>query len=289
MAKMYKKKTGLCIVSGKVTAKEAVQQGTKVSIEVEEFDSETKKWNKKTVDAISNAVDEDVAVGCVATAVGYQCGISAIMASTITTGAHVFDPEPDVEIITGVVNKASFKPEVQEDGTPKLKRDGSPRKPHFDVSIIVPDNDGHKVIHIIKVYNYKDVKGDKAEIEKAEAKFKDFQDRKSTPMAITVVTQPGQESNWESEYNGKVYQNFASSHLGKMSWDIIPLEETPVRENNQQVQTTSTQTVQPQAPVQQTQPVAQSAPTQTAAPQPEKVYGTASPTVKLEDDDPIFS
>lgn len=286
MAKMYKKKTGLCIVSGRVTAKEAVQQGTKVSIEVEEFDSETKKWNKKTVDAISNTVDEDIAVGCIATAVGYQCGISAIMASTITTGAHVFDPEPDVEIITGVVNKASFKPEVQEDGTPKLKRDGSPRKPHFDVSIIVPDNDGHKVIHIIKTYNFKDSKGEKTEIEKAEAKFKDFQDRKSTPMAITVVTQPGMESNWESEYNGKVYQNFASSHLGKMSWDIMPLEATPVRENNQ-VETTPAQTAQPEQTPTQTQSAAQ--PTQTAAPQPEKVYGTASPTVKLEDDDPIFS
>lgn len=286
MAKMYKKKTGLCIVSGRVTAKEAVQQGTKVSIEVEEFDSETKKWNKKTVDAISNTVDEDIAVGCIATAVGYQCGISAIMASTITTGSHVFSPEPDVEIVTGMVNKAAFKPEVQEDGTPKLKRDGSPRKPHFDVSIIVPDNDGHKVIHIIKTYNFKDSKGEKTEIEKAEAKFKDFQDRKSTPMAITVVTQPGMESNWESEYNGKVYQNFASSHLGKMSWDIMPLEATPVRENNQ-VETTPAQTAQPEQTPTQTQSAAQ--PTQTAAPQPEKVYGTASPTVKLEDDDPIFS
>lgn len=309
MSKIYRRKSGLVVVSGPVVAKESAPQGTKVSIEIREMDQETRQWNTKVIDATSNAVDVDVQVGSYATAVGYQCGVDMIMASVVTTGPHVYCPEPDVEIVSGEVNKAVLKTELNDDGTPKLKRDGSPRKPHFDVSVIVPNEHGKKVIHTIKIYNYKEVKnGQKTEIEKAQAKFQDFEDRDSTPMDITVVTQPGLESSWESEYNGRVYPNFGSSHLGKMSWDVSPRTEGAVREATPLAQTAPVQTPNPMpAPV--VAPTPAPAPTQQyAAPQfaqepaqpqyqqpqyqqpqmqvqPQKVFGSQS--IQLEDDDPV--
>ena len=217
MGKMYKRKSGLIILSGPVSKIETTERGKEVSITIETFDD--KSWVSKDIVATTASLSPDIAVGCIATACGYQCGMDRIMAESITTGPATKYIE-DIEIISGPLNKAVYRSELNDDGTPKLKKDGSPRKPHFDVSVIVNDEQNHKVVHIVKVYNFKEAKNGKTEIEKAQAKFKNFVDKNTTPMFVTIVTSPGQESSWESEWNDKVYQNFSNSHLGKYSWDL---------------------------------------------------------------------
>lgn len=219
MGKMYKRKSGLIILSGPVSKVETTERGKEVSITIKTFDDSTKNWINKDIVAVTATLPADVAVGCIATACGYQCGMDRIMAESITTGPATKYIE-DIEIISGPLNKAVYKSELNDDGTPKLKKDGSPRKPHFDVSVIVNDEQNHKVVHIVKVYNFKEAKNGKTEIEKAQAKFKNFVDKDTTPMQVTIVTSPGQENSWESEWKDKIYQNFSSSHLGKYSWDI---------------------------------------------------------------------
>lgn len=253
MSKLYRRKTGLIIASGKVVNVKSNPTCKQVEISIREYDQQTKEMKEKIVTALSNSVDDDVAIGKVVTAIGYQSGLDTITAQSITAGAAVRYVE-DVEVISGPVHKVEYRPEVNEDGTPKLKRDGNPRKPHFDVTIKVPDEEGHNVSHRVKIYNFAKphAAGERTEIEKAQKLFERWVDREETPVIATIVTNPGTTSSWESEYNGKVYQNFASDHLGKTSWDLNWMNEpaTPQRTVAQE----PVQQAQPQQPAEPVQP-----------------------------------
>ena len=232
MAKVYKKKSGLNVVSGLVKSIDLAQNGAKrVVITVSEKNPQTKKWEDKDIAATSNVVDDGVVVGAVVTAAGYLWGASNIMASYISAGPHV-ETIDEVEIVSGLVQKAVYKSEINEDGTPKLTRNGTPRKPHFDISVMVPDEEGHRVIHITKVYNFsKSEEGQLSNIEKMQKRFADFKDKDSTPIECTIVTVPGNLRSWDSEYNGKIYHNFCCDHMGLQSLDLNYLfeKDTPVR------------------------------------------------------------
>lgn len=226
MSKLFRRKTGLIIASGAVVGIDNQPEGKTVKISIREYNGQLKDWNDRIINAVSNSVDDNVAVGCIATAIGYQSGIDTIFASSVTTGNKTRYIE-DIEVVTGRVYKAELKTETNEDGSQKLKRDGSPRKPHFDITIPVLDEEGHNVLHRIKIYNFKETadSNKETEIQKAERIFKNFVDKDETPVEATIVTRPGSNSSWESEYRGKIYQNFASDHLGKDSWDFNWLNE----------------------------------------------------------------
>lgn len=271
MSKVYRRKTGLIIASGKVVNIRSNAAGKEVEIAIRERNRQTKEVTEKVITAISNSVDDDVAVGKVVTAIGYQSGLDIISASSVTAGANVRYVE-DIEVVSGPVAKAEFKSETNPDGTPKLKRDGQPRKPHFDVTIKVPDEEGHNVSHRIKIYNFAREReaGEKTEIEKAQAAFSRWVDKDETPVIATIVTMPGTTSSWESEYNGKIYQNFASDHLGKASWDLNWMDEA------RQPQRNTDPASQINAPVQpQTQNHTQ--------PEPPRTYGSSN--IQIEDGD----
>lgn len=268
--KIYnRRKTGLNIVSGPVKAIEPAQNGAqKVTIEVEEYDTGSKSTVKSEVTATSNVVSDGLVVGAIATAVGYQWGKGAIMASYISVGPHVESME-DVEIISGLVQKAVYKDELNEDGSPKLKRDNTPRKPHFDISVLIPDEEGHRVSHIVKVYNFsKSEDGKLSNIERMQRRFNGFKDKDSTPIECTIVTAPGTVRSWESEFKGKVYQNYCCDHMGVISLDLNYLyEKESVRPEQTQTLETSTEPVQPA-------PAPASAPTQAQTPVQEPVQPT---------------
>lgn len=223
MSKLYRRKeSGLIILSGEVMGVESDGKGSKtVKILVREYDAALKEWKERIVNAVSSAADDDVVTGCIATAIGYQGGVDTVFASSVTTGAKKRYIE-DIEVLSGPVYKAEFNSEMNADGTQRLKRDGSPRKPHFDITIRIPSEEGHNILHRVKIYNYKENAGNSrdTEIEKVQRIFKDWIDRKETPVEAVIVTKPGQDSSWESEYRGKIYQNFACDHLGKLSWDF---------------------------------------------------------------------
>lgn len=278
MSKLYRRNTGLIIASGKALNVRNNPVGKEVEIEIEEFDKQTKERKKRLITAVSNSVDDDVATGKIVTAIGYQSGMDIITAHSITAGASLKYIE-DVEVISGPVHKVEYKAEVNENGTPKLKRDGQPRKPHFDVTIRVPDEQGHNVSHRVKIYNFAKprAEGDRTEIEKAQKIFERFVDREETPVFATIVTKPGTTSSWESEYNGRVYQNFASDHLGRLSWDFNwMVDDRPLQRNQTEPESVSSQ-IAPQSN-QIAQGSTGSQYQQSAQP---KTYGTSS--IQIED------
>ena len=99
MSKMYRRKSGLIIVSGKASSVKAVPTGKEVEIIVKEYDSELRKVVEKPIIAISNSVDEEVAVGKIVVAIGYQAGMDIINASSITAGPSIRFVE-DIEVIS---------------------------------------------------------------------------------------------------------------------------------------------------------------------------------------------
>lgn len=286
MSKIYRRKTGLIVLSGEVVSLNNNGTEYEVGISVSEYNNQT-GWTEKVVTAKTTAIGDSVSVGSVATAIGYQAGMNTILAQTVTSDPSLRYVE-DVEVVSGPVHKAEFKSETNDDGTPKLKRDGTPRKPHFDVTIKVMDEENHSVNHRIKIYNYKEInQGDKTEIEKAQRAFYNFVDKDETPVIATIVTKPGNPSSWESEYNGKVYQNFASDHMGKMSWDLNWIGEDGhviKKQNQTQPAHTNVAPAQPNQPVPtNTAPVQQTAqPTQ--APQQPQMYGAGNSSYVVEDD-----
>ncbi len=220
MAKVYRKKNGIMVISGPVVRTAPAPGGaTDVVIRTEEYDPNAKKWNSSEWTVRSAEVDPTLAIGSIATSYGYQSAPNGMAAQKITVGPATQIVDETTEIVSGPIHKAEYKPEVNDDGTPKLKRDGTPRKPHFDVVIVVPDEMGHKVHHTIRIYNFKNAEGS-TEIEKAQAKFKDFKSSTETPTEITVVTSPAPINTWESEWNGRMYTNYGCDHLGKRSWDV---------------------------------------------------------------------
>lgn len=280
MKNYTRRNSGLNIISGPVTAVEPAQNGAqKVTIEIEEYDSSTRTMKKSAVTATSNNFSDGLMPGAIATAVGYQWGKGAIMASYISVGPHV-ETIDDVEIVSGLVNKAAYKSELNEDGSPKLKRDGTPRKPHFDISVVVPDEEGHRVSHVVKVYNFNKAPeaGKLTNIERMQRRFASFKDKDSTPMECTIVTAPGTIHSWESTFNDRVYQNYACDHMGVFSLDINPLFEVEKQQEAPQAQP------QPQAPVQTVPPTP--AQPQYQAPQQPVYGGYRAPEIE---DESIFS
>lgn len=220
--KVYKRKTGIIVVSGEVKSIEPAQNGAKkVVFIVKEYNKQSHELEDKEISVTSSNVTDAVAVGSIATAAGYQWGAGNIMGTYISAGPHVECVDNDIEIVSGLVNKAVYKSELNEDGSPRLKRDGTPRKPHFDISVVIPDEEGHRVFHIVKVYNFnKKEDSQLSNIEKMQKRFADFKDKDSTPIECTIVTAPGQIRPWESEYNGQVYQNYCCDHMGVFSMDL---------------------------------------------------------------------
>ena len=266
MGKLYRKKDGILVISGPVVRTAPAPNGaTDVVIATQEYDSQTKQFNNSEWTVRAEQVDSTLAIGSIATAWGYQSSQNGIASKKITVGPAVQTVNETTEIISGPVHKAAYKSETNEDGTPKLKRDGTPRKPHFDVTVVVPDEAGHKVYHSVRIYNFRDSEGP-SEIDKAQARFKDFVDKDQTPIEVTIVTSPAAIESWDSEWNGNPYTNYACNHLGKKSWDI----------NRVGVQ-------QPAAPV----PTPAPAPTSSPSPMPAPMGGFA-PNVPFVEDEDVF-
>jgi len=260
MSKIYRnKKTSIAVISGKV--KSVAPDRKSFILEGQEWDQANKKFVNKDIDVQGSfAFDDDIQVGGIATAVGYFNGPASIMAQSATVKSSNFEVQ-DLAVVSGMVVKCGYKNEINEDGTPRLKRDGSPRKPHYDVSVVVLDETDRRVYHNVKVYNFGQVEeGEKSNIDKIQGRLADFIDANETPTMITIVTTPGQERSWESQYNGQTYQNYACDHMGFKSVDINYLyDRQAVRGNAPQQQAPAPQPQSQQAPVAQAQPAPQQA------------------------------
>lgn len=226
------------VVSGRVVSVENKTEANlvpsvHVTIEYDCYDPQTRTSEIKQMVAVAPYADELVAVGSYATAVGYQSSANSMTAQKITAKNSIISFE-DVDVVSGMISRATFKPEVDETGAPLLTSKGLPRAPHFDITIPVLDEEGHKVHHKVKIYNYKTLKpGQSPEIERAKKAFNGFTTKDETPTYVTIMTNAGSLSTWTSEFNGTEYQNYGCDHLGKRFLDVNKLNVASADANPQ--------------------------------------------------------
>lgn len=274
MSKVYRnQKTGLQFASGVI--KSISDDRAVMIIESSEYDRQNKTNKPIEIKAVSMIPFEDsYRVGYDVMAVGYQQGPNTIGAQAVLTGNAMFENE-QLTAISGYVRFARLNEEKNADGTQKVKADGvTPRKPHFDITVSVKDEDGRYVNHIIKVYDSPNAEaGQKTNIQRAQAQFGKF-DRDTNPIKVHVITQPGVVRSYTNTKDGKEYVNYTCDHVGYSSMDIEYVE--PREKTKDAPQTTRQSTP------------AQTAPTQTVAQGGNGVSAQFDPNLAMEDDEMEF-
>jgi len=221
--KYQSKNTGLNVISGKV---KEVKDGLLV-VEVTYFDKDGE--HKEDVNVKSNFSEtEGIKVGYNITAVGFRGGANTVNANKVMNGNDYFELE-GAAIVTGFISDARLYEEKEEDGSPRLNKEGKPKKPHFDVTISVKQGDEY-VSHRIKVYN-SDNQPDA--IEKVQKRLSGLNETKTkdgkeveTKIYATILTRPGDE--YTSTRNGRTYRNVSHMGINKMDLERLFVE---VKEN----------------------------------------------------------
>jgi hypothetical protein len=207
--------SGLTVATGKIKA--LSEDRTVLTIVAEEY----KDGERKDVELnISNPIGfnpDDYKVGFTVTAAGYKHGKGVIQAERVLVGNDIFETA-DLTVVTGLVKFARYNEEKDKDGNPRLKQDGTPRKPHFDITISVKEDDKY-VDHTIKVYEGRHEEGKKSQLERVQAMFSRF-DRQTNRISVAVVTQPGVPRSYTVTKDLKEYTNFVCDHMGYKSIDV---------------------------------------------------------------------
>lgn len=156
----------------------------------------------------------------------------------------------DVVILAGLVQFARENPELDKDGKPNVKKDGTPRKPHFDVGIRVKDADGKVVTHVVKYYDsvIKGKDGQDRQIKNMTAckeRFANYDREKNTPF-VTIKTDRGNDYvlNRQTENGEKSF--FYCDHINATLPDVelVNYVANRNRNNTQQAQATQEQPTQ---------------------------------------------
>ena len=156
----------------------------------------------------------------------------------------------DVVILAGLVQFARENPELDKDGKPNVKKDGTPRKPHFDVGIRVKDADGKVVTHVVKYYDsvIKGKDGQDRQIKNMTAckeRFAGYDREKNTPF-VTIKTDRGNDYvlNRQTENGEKSF--FYCDHINATLPDVelVNYVANKNRNNTQQAQATQEQPTQ---------------------------------------------
>ena len=253
-----------------------------MEVSYRKYDLQTKKASTLTKTIVGTPIDPSFKVGQSVTAIGYVFGPQNFQladAKALTHESAVYDVGR-LSIVSGYLVEARMNDEKDQDGNHKLKGDGSPKKPHFDLILKVME-DGKEVNHFIKNYNF--LSKDQSLVDNItpmRKKFEKFESPETTPTYVTIVTQPGQSFQFEKG-DGSVY--YGVSHMGTRSVDQI-FEYQLQKENEQPQQTTVQAPVtQPAPQVQTPPPVPTELPFQT--PEPRNTVTPVEQEVNGIDDD----
>lgn len=221
MSKIYSNsKTGILTVSGLI--KSIATDRLSAVLSSATYDKAAKKW--QNVDyTVKTAIPfgEDTVANKFASAIGYQCGPNTLQANAFQCekGYH---EEQDLGFLTGEVVKAALNEEKNPDGSTKTNAKGAPRKRHFDIFVKTIAESGEEQLHIVKVYDgnpeYTPA-GEKTPLEKAQARFKEFNDEGKS-ATVAVVTTPADSYSYERENNGETQVVTNYSHMGFKSLDV---------------------------------------------------------------------
>ena len=221
MSKIYRNtKTGIVAVSGNVKGLSEDKKAVIITTTQRDTDG---KYNPVdfTAELTEPANEADYPVGAPITAYGYQSGANSIRAEMCSTQNSYGQCSEKLAIVAGDVLFATYRPEVDENGQPKLNQAGAPRKPHFDITVAVGTG-RDRVNHIVKVYNFTNKETGKVtdNIGTMQKRFEKF-DYKENPMYVSIATQPGESYSYQTERNGNTYENTCMTHMGFSSVDII--------------------------------------------------------------------
>lgn len=278
MSKVYRNKTGILTISGKV--KDISADRTSVTITSATYNSGERKWNDVEYTATTPVpAGAEIVKGADVMVVGYQSGPNKVTANALFAGKG-YHEEADLGFLAGKVVKAVLNEEKNQDGTPKTKQDGTARKRHFDVFVMTVSEEGEEQLHIMKVYDGSPKfinPGEKTQLEKTMARFKPFMEE-NKEATVFVCTSPADSYSYEStDKDGNTVVRTNYSHMGYKSLDIAFGE---VRENNR------TQEAPKEAPTQA--PVAtaetEQLPFETPAqptPQPQPVQTPVAPATDM--------
>lgn len=217
MSKIYRnQKSGTVVASGII--KGISEDRMCMTIACQEYDRNTKQSNEVVMEAITQVpYGDEYRVGFAATAVGYPRGTGKMSAESVMIGNDYVETN-DLAIVSGLVKFATYRDEMNADGTPKLNQKQEPKKPHFDITISVKEDDKY-VDHVVKVYDRPVKEGEKSEIEKCKARFANF-DRETNRVRATIVTRPGTAYVSTVQKGDREYVNNAMSHMGITSMDL---------------------------------------------------------------------
>lgn len=269
MSKMYtSKKAGYSVLSG--TIKSIADDRMSMVVSYREYDPQKKKAEIKDKNVVSpmQPIDASYKEKDSVTILGGILG-QDFQIQRITNKSAVFEV-PQLSVVSGYIEKVRYADEKDENGNPKLKVNGQPKKPHFDIFVTVEEED--KVVHhIMKIYDsikfHKE--GEPTNIEKYQAKFADrtladgtflqgFKSPDETPIRVTIATQPGTSFAYQGDES--VY--YGCNHLGISSIDLdFQYQRTIKKENN--LQNGQQAPSNGQAQQQNAQPTAQQAQPQT--------------------------
>ena len=266
--KTYKNQaSGVIVSSGKI--KSVSEDRMVLTLVSSEFDRGTSANVEKEYEVSCGIpFGDEYKPGFTVTAVGYQRGKGVIMAESVLAGNDVYETQ-DLAVVSGLVKFARLNEEKNADGTPKTKQDGSPKKPHFDITVTV--HDGEKYVdHVVKVYEGAVEQGKKSQMDIVKSLFKNF-DRESNRIRVSIVTQPGQSYSRTVNKDGKEYVNWGCSHMGYRSLDVDFID---AKEKTNDA---------PQKP-QQEQPVPQPQ-EQPQITQPQNGAGFDAPNISMEEDE----
>lgn len=275
MGNMYtSRNSGLTVAMGKI--KSIANDKLSMVIEATEYvqNSNTKKTESRAVDVnVRSAVpftEAGYRVGYQATAVGYGRGLdgNVMQAQAVLVGADCYE-DAALAVVKGTVKRTFMNEEKNQDGSPKLNREGKPKKRHFDITVTVKDETNNRwVDHVIRVYDGKVEPGKRGQIEQMQYRFKDF-DPEHNRMAVTFITQPAEiKERTYIKTNGQPGTAYAAYHLGCVKMDYEYLGEKQQTRGNEQAAP-----AQSQAPVQNTPAQAAPTPTPASVPTPAPATG----------------
>lgn len=236
MSRKYQSnKSGLVIATGEI--KSISEDKLKAEIEVRTWSIQDKQYVNELV-PVKTQYEIEEKVGDIVTVQGWNLR-GEVLADVFTKDSVYAEVPPTAgvkakAVVAGEVLFAGKNDEIDKTtGEPRLNKAGQPRKPHFDIGILVGKG-AEGVTHIISIYNFPErTKEDgtvipaQLNIERYEKLFSKF-DRKENPIYAAVITQPG--TSWVRETPSKqdpsrIFQNHMCSHLGADSVDVTYLND----------------------------------------------------------------
>ena len=222
------RETGACVLTGVVTGK----TDNSFTLKVGCYDKEKGAYDSEYTIMGKAPENKDVSGKGEVTVVAYKAGKEKFTLDKVVSRNDSYAISEKCMVINGDVVRARLNEEKDKDGKVKQTKDGKPKKPHYDISIV--DSEG--VTHRVKVYN---TEKNPDAIEKAAKTFdklgsvKEIQGKNlRTKIAATLLTNPSGVNEYQYEDKDGVARTYRD-YLGYFKADTKFYSEEVEKEQEQ--------------------------------------------------------